>query len=318
MDARSKQLVRTKKTKGFCSIVLPLLGAGTLQDQHSIQNLCTLMLEAIANFAMLGPSKHIKQIHLVNMRDEFTQMLITNISLMDSNHPESGGANTKLPKFDSKPFKYIYNWRVLPREKTLNLKDFIKAVAEQNEGICIICLDEMTKPVAFTKCHHCFCEECIVEYFTMKPACPVCNTVYGKLYGNQPLEGEAHIFKDKRSLPGYPKTETFIINYEFPSGQQEECHPDPGEPFIGIERQAYLPDNSEGQEVLHLLEQAFKQRLVFTIGVSRTTGKEGVVTWNDIHHKTRRDGGPERFGYPDDDYLSRVKEELKAKGIVNA
>lgn len=25
-----------------------------------------------------------------------------------------------------------------------------------------------------------------------------------------------------------------------------------------------------------------------------------------------------RFGYPDEDYLSRVKEELKAKGIVNA
>lgn len=30
MDARSKQLVRTKKTKGFCSIVLPLLGAGNV------------------------------------------------------------------------------------------------------------------------------------------------------------------------------------------------------------------------------------------------------------------------------------------------
>lgn len=25
-----------------------------------------------------------------------------------------------------------------------------------------------------------------------------------------------------------------------------------------------------------------------------------------------------RFGYPDEDYLSRVKEELKAKGIVDA
>lgn len=30
MDARSEQLVRTKKTKGFCSIVLPLLGAGNI------------------------------------------------------------------------------------------------------------------------------------------------------------------------------------------------------------------------------------------------------------------------------------------------
>lgn len=30
MGARSEQLVRTKKTKGFCSIVLPLLGAGNI------------------------------------------------------------------------------------------------------------------------------------------------------------------------------------------------------------------------------------------------------------------------------------------------
>lgn len=74
MNARSEQSVRTKTTKGFCSIVLPLLGAGTLQDQHSIQNLCTLMLEAIENFAMICP-KQVTEIHLVNMRDEFTQML---------------------------------------------------------------------------------------------------------------------------------------------------------------------------------------------------------------------------------------------------
>lgn len=30
MDARSAQIVRTKKTKGLCSIVLPLLGAGNI------------------------------------------------------------------------------------------------------------------------------------------------------------------------------------------------------------------------------------------------------------------------------------------------
>lgn len=153
---------------------------GTLQDQHSIQNLCTLMLEAIVNFAIFGP-KHITQIHLVNMRDEFTQMLITNIRPMDPNHPlsKSGGANTKVSKFDSKPFKYIYNWRVLPREQTVKLNDIIKPVAGHNEGVCIICLDEMTKPVAFTKCHHCFCEECIFEYFTMKPACPLQYCIWG-------------------------------------------------------------------------------------------------------------------------------------------
>lgn len=103
---------------------------------------------------------------------------------------------------------------------------------------------------------------------------------------------------------------------------------------------AYLPANEKGTTVLRMLERAFKQGLTFTIGFSRTTGRNNVVTWNDIHHKTRTTGGPERyskyetksikmmclvyvhfhfpdrFGYPDPDYLERVREELEAKGIT--
>ncbi|KAJ8258979.1 hypothetical protein COCON_G00179910 [Conger conger] len=80
-------------------------------------------------------------------------------------------------------------------------------------------------------------------------------------------------------------------------------------------RVAYLPDNTEGNEVLKLLKTAFDQKLIFTVGTSTTTGSSNTVTWNDIHHKTSRYGGPQGFGYPDPDYLKRVKEELKAKGI---
>ena len=71
-------------------------------------------------------------------------------------------------------------------------------------------------------------------------------------------------------------------------------HPKPGARFEGIQRQAYLPDNETGRRVLSLLQTAFNRRLIFTIGQSRTSGHEGVVTWNDIHHKTRTNGGPER------------------------
>lgn len=63
-------------------------------------------------------------------------------------------------------------------------------------------------------------------------------------------------------------------------------HPHPGTPYKGITRTAYLPDNHEGREICAMLVVAFERRLVFTIGASRTTGKEGVITWNDIHHKT--------------------------------
>ncbi|KAK7915949.1 hypothetical protein WMY93_011710 [Mugilogobius chulae] len=92
-------------------------------------------------------------------------------------------------------------------------------------------------------------------------------------------------------------------------------HPHPGQIYHGTYRTAYLPDNQEGREVLQLLKRAFDQKLIFTVGVSRTSGMDNMVTWNGIHHKTSMHGGPQCFGYPDPHYLSRVKDELKAKGI---
>ena len=53
-----------------------------------------------------------------------------------------------------------------------------------------------------------------------------------------------------------------------------------------MSRKAFLPDNEDGREVLEMLRIAFDRRVTFTIGSSRTTGEEGVITWNDIHHKT--------------------------------
>jgi len=61
-----------------------------------------------------------------------------------------------------------------------------------------------------------------------------------------------------------------------------------------MKRRAFLPKNQEGTEVLKFLRKAFEQGLTFTIGTSRTSGKEGVLTWNDIHHKTSRAGGPQK------------------------
>ncbi|XP_027144774.1 probable E3 ubiquitin-protein ligase DTX3 isoform X3 [Larimichthys crocea] len=93
-------------------------------------------------------------------------------------------------------------------------------------------------------------------------------------------------------------------------------HPNPGVRYSGTSRTAYLPDCKEGQKVLKLLKKAFDRRLIFTIGRSVTTGLNNVITWNDIHHKTNIDGGPQSFGYPDPDYLFRVQEELRLKGVT--
>ncbi|XP_066564633.1 E3 ubiquitin-protein ligase DTX3L isoform X2 [Amia ocellicauda] len=182
------------------------------------------------------------------------------------------------------------------------------------EDRCPICLDAFQKKMAL-QCKHEFCEGCLKEAVRVSGAvCPVCKDVFGKVEGNQP-PGRMRHTKSATSLPGFPHCGSICIDYEIPNGIQTDKHPKPGRRFIGTSRTAYLPDSPEGNEVLGLLQKAFDQNLIFTVGTSRTTGSEDTVTWNDIHHKTNMHGGPQSFGYPDPDYLKRVKEELKAKGI---
>ncbi|CAL1608480.1 unnamed protein product [Knipowitschia caucasica] len=185
---------------------------------------------------------------------------------------------------------------------------------EKEEESCPICLDLFTKKTSL-KCKHEFCKDCLDESMKNQgEICPVCKDVFGLVRGDQP-DGTMTWFTSASSLPGYEQCGTIEIIYNIPSGIQTDKHPSPGRMYSSLHRRAYLPDNREGNEVLKLLKRAFDQKLIFTVGTSRTTGAENMVTWNDIHHKTSRNAGPEGFGYPDPKYLSRVKDELKAKGI---
>ncbi|KAK3512479.1 hypothetical protein QTP70_014615 [Hemibagrus guttatus] len=186
---------------------------------------------------------------------------------------------------------------------------------EENEDNCPICLDTFTEKTKLD-CGHEFCKECLKQSIKSGgKICPLCKKIFGKLKGNQP-DGQMHIqVTQYMDLPGYQNCGTIEINYTIPNGIQTSVHPNPGTPYHGTHRTAYLPNNAEGKYVLTLLQRAFDQKLIFTVGSSRTSGADNVVIWNDIHHKTNRNGGPQRYGYPDPDYLNRVKEELKAKGI---
>ncbi|XP_057553513.1 E3 ubiquitin-protein ligase DTX3L [Hippopotamus amphibius kiboko] len=185
---------------------------------------------------------------------------------------------------------------------------------DKEKDKCTICLNTISDKKVLPKCKHEFCSPCIKKALSYKPVCPLCQTCYGIQIGNQP-KGEMHTTVLKDSLPGYESCGTIEITYVIEEGIQTKEHPNPGRRFSGICRNAYLPDNKEGKEVLDLLHRAFRQRLIFTVGESRVSGASDVVTWNDIHHKTSRCGGPQRYGYPDPDYLKRVKQELKDKGI---
>lgn len=191
------------------------------------------------------------------------------------------------------------------------------SIDQAKDEACPICLEtlKISESTVLSKCKHRFCKDCLERAFHVKPTCPICGEIYGNLTGTQPKGGTMTVSSDRSSLPGYEKYGTIIINYNIPSGYQGDEHPNPGMPYQGASRIAYLPNSAEGNKVLKLLQRAFNQRLTFTIGRSSTTGQNNVVTWNDIHHKTSRYGGATSYGYPDPDYLKRVQDELKAKGI---
>lgn len=85
---------------------------------------------------------------------------------------------------------------------------------------------------------------------------------------------------------------------------------------MGFPRVCYLPDTEKGRKVLKLLSIAFERRLVFTVGRSVTTGREDVVTWNEIHHKTEPGICNTGHGFPDSSFLDRCLAELAAQGVT--
>jgi deltex-like protein len=152
-------------------------------------------------------------------------------------------------------------------------------------------------------CKHNFHESCIDQWFrsTGKQSCPTCGYIYGITKGPQPPNGQMLIKYLPTSLPGYDyipngphQGPTIEITYIIPSGRQGPLNPSPNESYSGTTRRAYLPNNKEGREILSLLQRAFHDQHIFTIGRSSTTGQNNVVTWNDIHHKTSIHGGPQK------------------------
>ena len=135
--------------------------------------------------------------------------------------------------------------------------------------------------------------------------CPSCQKLYGVLTGDMP-DGTMKHRVIKMSCPGYEGYDSIQIDYYIGGGVKE------GTFFSGCSWTAYLPNNPEGKQILKLLKIAFDRKLTFTVGTSVTTGVENTVVWAGIHHKTDFHGP---YGYPDATYLTRVRQELNAKGV---
>ncbi|XP_018057299.1 PREDICTED: protein deltex [Atta colombica] len=204
------------------------------------------------------------------------------------------------------------------------ISQYVKVVESDGSDSCPVCLgtpEPLT--VELTRCRHRLHLACLNAMLSsqqppMYIQCPVCRMIYGEKRGNQP-PGMMNWTRIPRALPGFPKTNTIQITYDIPSGIQSNEHPNPGQAYyaVGFPRVCYLPDNSLGRRVLRLLQVAFERRLIFTIGRSVTTGREDVVTWNEIHHKTELGPSTSGHGYPDHSYLERTLAELAAQGVTD-
>jgi deltex-like protein len=181
--------------------------------------------------------------------------------------------------------------------------------------VCPICLTDNDIPadsIILRDCGHCFHSECLREWWNVTPKCPSCNRVYGTAFGNMPMGTMTAKFFYRPVEGSYHST--ILIEYRFPTGVTNDRQQNPGTPYPADSRDCYLEASPEGYEVLELLKRAFEQGLTFTIGNSLTTGRQNVIVWNGIHHKTSMVRGP--FGYPDPGYYNRVRDELRYKGIV--
>lgn len=110
---------------------------------------------------------------------------------------------------------------------------------------------------------------------------------------------------------------SFLFDYNFrfsiASGVQSAHHPNPGRAFfaVGFPRLCYLPENQTGRKILRFLKIAFDRGLLFSIGRSATTGREDVVIWKNVEHKTQ-------FSmYPDPTYPTRCMEQLIHLGVTD-
>ncbi|CRL04387.1 CLUMA_CG017478, isoform A [Clunio marinus] len=205
---------------------------------------------------------------------------------------------------------------------------FVSVVDPPQSKPCPICLDELHREnsaknptVSLSRCQHLMHLNCLNELILSQKndlqkslyiECPTCGIIYGEKRGNQP-PGTMSWITIPKSLPGHEDCNTIQIIYNIASGVQNEHHPNPGRAFfaVGFPRLCYLPENPTGRKILRFLKIGFDRGLLFSIGRSATTGREDVVIWKNVEHKTQ-------FSmYPDPTYLQRCMEQLVHLGVTD-
>jgi deltex-like protein len=200
----------------------------------------------------------------------------------------------------------------------------IQTSITNQEATCSICLSKMNSNEELSKiniphCDHIFHRACIMESMKYSnPRCPICRKLISdEPQGSSPSGTMTISMSLYKFCSGFQSNSagTIVINYLLHGGVQKEYHPNPGRNFTSISRRAFLPNNMDGRNLLLRLKYAFQRGLIFTVGVSMTTGEPDCITWSSIHHKTSMQGGVRTHGFPDNMYFTNCNQELDALGV---
>ncbi len=183
---------------------------------------------------------------------------------------------------------------------------------------CVMCSDLLvTGPyVKIRECSHYVHHSCIEQQLLLGiQSCPLCGVRFGEPQGRCP-SGVMEIRATKKDCPGF-FAKAIEIKYSAAGGIQMPYHPNPNRPYFPMApRTAYIPQTVAGCQLLQRLKYAWLHGLVFSVGVSQTTGRSDSVVWASIPHKTSLFRGT--YGYPDPEYLGKCNEALDALGVPNA
>lgn len=168
--------------------------------------------------------------------------------------------------------------------------------------------------VRLEHCWHTMHLVCLKDALTRRIQCPICHHESARTVtplGAMPSGTMTCTRRPNMICSGHSKG-TLEIQYSFPAGIQASFHPNPGRSYESTTRKAYLPDNPEGRRLLSRLQEAFRCGLCFTIGNPMTSKRNGVITWASIPHKSRVSGGPEKYGFPDQNFFTSCNLALDA------